>query len=56
MEKNSYECRNCKSKLEKRVGRCPYCGTLNPTVKVPEILKTIFIIIIIMFVYTIFFK
>ena len=28
------ECRNCKSEVKKGIGRCPYCGILNPTIKV----------------------
>lgn len=50
---NLLECRNCKSYIKNRSGRCPYCGILNPTVKVPEILKTIAIIVVLMMVYTI---
>lgn len=47
-------CRNCKSEVELKSRRCPYCGILNPTVKVPEILKTIFAIIVIMSIFTYF--
>jgi len=47
-KKNLEPCRNCKSEVEQKTRRCPYCGILNPTVKVPEILLTIFAIIIIM--------
>jgi len=47
-------CRNCKSDVESKTRRCPYCGILNPTVKVPEILITIFAIIIIMSIVTYF--
>jgi|GEM_PF-1988310 len=47
-EKKLDSCRNCKSEVELKTRRCPYCGILNPTVKVPEILITIFAIIIIM--------
>jgi len=56
MEENQEECRNCKSQLEKKIGRCPYCGILNPTVKVPEILKTIAIVVALMYIYSIFFQ
>ena len=60
MEKNTKdnmaECRNCKSSIKNRLGRCPYCGILNPTVKIPEILKTIAVIMILMMIYTIFFN
>ena len=47
-EKALDSCRNCKSEVVNKTRRCPYCGILNPTVKVPEILLTIFVIIIIM--------
>ncbi|MEA3498776.1 MAG: hypothetical protein U9R16_06950 [Campylobacterota bacterium] len=56
MEENLSECRNCKSKVPKKARRCPYCGILNPTVTIPEILKTIAFVIIIMFIYTVFAK
>ncbi|MEA3513656.1 MAG: hypothetical protein U9R37_08650 [Campylobacterota bacterium] len=56
MEDKIVECRNCKSELKKGQGRCPYCGVLNPTVKVPEILITMFIIIFIMWIFTTFIK
>ena len=47
-------CRNCKSEIESKIRRCPYCGILNPTVKVKDILLTIGAIIIIMSLYTYF--
>ncbi len=56
MEKKLEECRNCKSEIPEKIRRCQYCGILNPTVKVPEILKTIAVIVIIMSIYTIFFQ
>ena len=56
MTENEVECRNCKSEIRKGTRRCPYCGILNPTVKVPEILKTIAFVIIVMFIYSIFAK
>ena len=56
MEEKLYPCRHCKSELDKRYGRCPYCGTLNPTVKVKEIIKTTVIIVILMFFYTLYTK
>ncbi len=56
MEENLEECRNCKSEVPEKSRSCPYCGILNPTVKVPEILKTIAVVIIVMFIYTTFFQ
>ena len=55
MQENLDECRNCKSEVPKKARRCPYCGILNPTVKTPEILKTIAVVIIVMFIYSIYF-
>jgi len=48
-------CRNCKSKLRKNIRRCPYCGIMNPTVKLPEILKTIIIVVVVMYLITLIF-
>lgn len=47
-------CRNCKSEVELKTRRCPYCGILNPTVKLPEILKTIFGVLVVMALFTYF--
>ena len=55
MENKKIEpCRNCKSEVETKIRRCPYCGILNPTVKVKDILLTIGVIIFIMSLYTYF--
>ena len=56
MEENLEECSNCKSKVPKKERRCPYCGILNPTVTIPEILITIAAVIAVMSVYTVFFN
>jgi hypothetical protein len=53
---NLEECRNCKSEVPSKIRRCQYCGILNPTVTVPEILKTIFAVLVVMAIYTIFFQ
>jgi len=45
-------CRYCKREIQKDIKRCPYCGTLSPTVTIKEILKIIFIILFIMFIYS----
>jgi len=47
-------CRNCKAEIESKIRRCPYCGILNPTVKVKDILLTIGAVIVIMSLYTYF--
>ncbi|MEA3553612.1 MAG: hypothetical protein U9R39_04295 [Campylobacterota bacterium] len=56
MEENLSECRNCKSEVPKKARRCPYCGILNPTVTIPEILITMVGVIAVMAIYTIFFN
>jgi RNA polymerase subunit RPABC4/transcription elongation factor Spt4 len=54
MEEILEDCRNCKSQIKKGIRRCPYCGILNPTVKTSEVVKTIFIILFIMGIFTYF--
>ena len=49
-------CRNCKSEIKPKIRRCQYCGILNPTVKVKDIMVTILIVIAVMFTYTYFNK
>jgi len=49
---NIEECRNCKYKVKKGIRRCPACGILNPTVKIIDVFKTIFIVIIVMTIFT----
>ncbi len=49
-------CRNCKREIELKIRRCPYCGILNPTVKLPEILITMLGVIIVMGIVTYFYK
>jgi RNA polymerase subunit RPABC4/transcription elongation factor Spt4 len=46
------KCRNCYYEVEKSIRRCPYCGILNPTLKLKDIFIGIFIIILIMSIYT----
>jgi RNA polymerase subunit RPABC4/transcription elongation factor Spt4 len=53
-DKKLEECRNCKSEVESKIRRCQYCGILNPTVKTKDILTTIFVIIVVMSLYTYF--
>lgn len=52
--KNSEPCRNCKSEIESKIRRCPYCGILNPTVKAKDVIVTIFAVIAVMSLYTYF--
>ena len=53
-ETNLKKCRNCSYDLKKGIGRCPYCGTVNPTVDTKDIFKVMFIIIFVMFIYSYF--
>jgi len=55
MEDNLVKCRNCSYKIEKRLRRCPYCGIMNPTVTLWEILGTTAIIIVVMYILTLIF-
>ncbi len=56
MDTKTDKCRNCKHEIPSKISRCQYCGILNPTVKVPEILATIFFVIVAMTIYSIFFQ
>lgn len=47
-------CRNCKSEVKPKIARCPYCGILNPTIKLKEIFINIFLVIAVMAVITYF--
>jgi RNA polymerase subunit RPABC4/transcription elongation factor Spt4 len=49
------KCRNCTYEVKKNIRRCPYCGILNPTVEIKEIMITIVVIISFMLIYTTFF-
>jgi len=57
MQKDSpkKKCRNCLYEVDKNIRRCPYCGILNPTVEIKEILITILSITVIMFIFTKYF-
>ena len=57
MQKNNSKkkCRNCLYEVEKNIRRCPYCGILNPTVEIKEILITITIIVTFMYIFTKYF-
>ena len=50
------ECRNCKAEVKKGIRRCMYCGILNPTVTIKEVMKTMAVILIVMGIYTFFQK
>lgn len=45
------KCRNCKREIRKKLRRCPYCGILNPTVTVKEIVVTMLIMTIIFYIF-----
>lgn len=47
-------CRNCKSEIESKIRRCPYCGILNPTVKIKDIFIGIFFVLVVMYIVTYF--
>ena len=44
----------CKRDIEPKKRQCPYCGTLNPTVKLKEIFITIAIVLAVMSIVTYF--
>lgn len=45
-------CRHCKLEIRLNTRRCPYCGTLNPTVKPKEIIITTIIMVIVLYIAT----
>jgi len=47
-------CRNCKREIKPKLRRCPYCGILNPTIKLKEIFIGIAIVLIVMYIITYF--
>ena len=49
---NEVQCRNCYYDVKQGIRRCPYCGILNPTLKLKEIFIVIFGITVIMSIYT----
>lgn len=49
-------CKNCKREIRRKMRRCPYCGILNPTVTVKEIVVTMVLMVVFMYALTIFFK
>jgi hypothetical protein len=52
IEKEQKPCRNCKSEIQTKLRRCPYCGILNPTVTLKEIFITIAGVLIVMSIFT----
>ncbi|NVJ52104.1 MAG: hypothetical protein HWD90_00325 [Campylobacteraceae bacterium] len=51
---NLEPCRHCKREIETKKRQCPYCGTLNPTVKIKEIAIGIAAVTIIMYAVSFF--
>lgn len=47
-------CRYCKKEIDTKKRQCPYCGTLNPTVKKKEIIITMAVILVIMYGVSLF--
>jgi len=35
---NLKKCRSCTYEVDKGIGRCAYCGVLNPTLEIKDIL------------------
>lgn len=56
MGKHLVKCRNCKNDVEKKTRRCPYCGILNPTVTIKDVLITTAFVIVVMYSYVVFIK
>jgi len=44
----------CKAEITPKIRRCPYCGTLNPTIKLKEIFIGIAGVLIVMSIVTYF--
>ena len=51
---NLEPCRTCKAQIKTKIRQCPYCGTLNPTVKLKEIFIGIAGVILVMSIVTYF--
>lgn len=47
-------CRYCKAEIKPKQGRCPYCGTFNPTIKLKEIFLGIAGVLLFMSIVTYF--
>ncbi len=51
-EVETQDCRNCKATIKVGIGRCPYCGILNPTLKIKEVFVTIAVVLFVMSIVT----
>jgi len=49
-------CRNCKREIENKIKQCPYCGILNPTVKIKDVWIGIFGVLAVMALYMLLFN
>jgi len=53
-ETNLKKCRNCTYDVKKGIRRCPYCGIVNPSVDIKDVFQMIFIVVLVMGIYTYF--
>ncbi len=44
-KKPEEDCRNCSYKVIKGIRRCPYCGIMNPALKLKEVFFTIIVVL-----------
>ena len=49
-------CKNCKTEIRRNMRRCPYCGILNPTVTIKEIVFTTIVMIVFLYAFAMFFN
>lgn len=47
-------CRYCKAEIDKSLKRCPYCGSISPTLEIKSIFRIMFIVIVVVYVYMYF--
>ncbi len=50
------QCKNCKRDIQNKIRQCPYCGILNPTVKIKDVWIGIFVVLGFMSIYMVVFK
>ena len=47
-------CKNCKNDIEAKIRQCPYCGILNPTVRLKAVFVGMTIVIFVLSIVTYF--